>query len=150
MTAGKKERGPKFGMKATFLVFEIVGYAVVIAIIWLDEIFDLPSFVFQGPSTPFNWRESLFESAIVLVMAVISIWFTVRYINRIRYLEGFLLVCSFCKRVRVGENEWVPIEQYVTEHSDAVFSHGLCPECMEKHYGQYLKDEKAAKKPRQA
>jgi len=48
-------------------------------------------------------------------------------------LEGLLSVCSYCKRMRNTEGEWGSLERYIEQHSKAEFSHGVCPECYEKH-----------------
>ena len=53
-------------------------------------------------------------------------------------LTGMLPICSFCKKIQ-DDNQWQPIETYISKRSEASFSHGVCPECMEKHYGQILK-----------
>lgn len=52
----------------------------------------------------------------------------------IQTLEGIVPICMHCKRVRNGDNYWTQVEQYVAEHSNAKFSHGLCDECLDKHY----------------
>jgi hypothetical protein len=58
-----------------------------------------------------------------------------RRINKeLRILHGILPICAFCKKIRSGDNEWIVLESYITEHSEASFSHGLCPECLKKHY----------------
>lgn len=54
-------------------------------------------------------------------------------------LTGLLPICSFCKKIRDDKDQWQPIEAYISQRSQASFTHGLCPECLEKHYGQYLK-----------
>ena len=51
---------------------------------------------------------------------------------RVKQLRGLLPICSYCKRIRDDRNYWQQLETYVSEHSDAVFTHGLCPECYEK------------------
>ena len=51
---------------------------------------------------------------------------------RVRRLEGMLSICMQCKKIRTGNNDWHQLEQYIGENSDAVFSHGLCPDCLEK------------------
>ena len=51
---------------------------------------------------------------------------------RIKRLEGLLKICMQCKKIRTENNDWLQLEKYIGEHSDAVFSHGLCPECLEK------------------
>ena len=47
----------------------------------------------------------------------------------VKVLTGLLPICSYCKKVRNDGNYWEQIETYVSEHSDAQFSHGICPEC---------------------
>ena len=54
--------------------------------------------------------------------------------TRAKHLEGLLPICSYCKKIRDGENTWHSMEVYIREHSEAVFSHGICPECLKKHY----------------
>jgi DNA-binding response OmpR family regulator len=49
-------------------------------------------------------------------------------------LEGLLSVCSHCKRIRSANDSWGSLESYVEQHSSAAFSHGVCPECYEKHW----------------
>ena len=51
---------------------------------------------------------------------------------RVKRLQGLLPICSYCKRVRNDHNYWQQVEAYITEHSEAAFSHGICPECYEK------------------
>jgi len=55
-------------------------------------------------------------------------------LQRVKTLEGFLPICMYCKRVRNEKNFWQQVETYVTDHSHARFSHGICAECEEKHF----------------
>jgi hypothetical protein len=55
--------------------------------------------------------------------------------TKVRVLEGMLPICGFCKKIRDEAGAWHTLEGYITEHSEAVFSHGVCPECERKHYG---------------
>jgi phosphoserine phosphatase RsbU/P len=48
-------------------------------------------------------------------------------------LEGLLPICGYCKRIDDRSKGWQPIEQYVSSHSETQFSHGVCPECYQKH-----------------
>jgi K+-sensing histidine kinase KdpD len=52
-----------------------------------------------------------------------------------RVLSGLLPICSFCKRIRDQDGGWHPLELYISEHSEALLSHSLCPECTKAHYG---------------
>ncbi len=53
---------------------------------------------------------------------------------RVKTLSGLLPICAWCKNVRDDEGYWKSVESYVQSHTDARFSHCLCPECMEKHF----------------
>ncbi|MBI4468358.1 MAG: response regulator, partial [Acidobacteria bacterium] len=50
-------------------------------------------------------------------------------LSRVKQLQGLLPICSYCKRVRDDHNYWEQVENYVTAHSEAQFSHSICPEC---------------------
>jgi len=47
----------------------------------------------------------------------------------VKQLRGLLPMCSYCKKIRVDDKYWQQLEGYLTDHSDAEFSHGICPEC---------------------
>ena len=53
-------------------------------------------------------------------------------LSTVRQLKGLLPICSYCKRIRSDEDYWEQMESYIAHHSDAQFSHGICPGCMEK------------------
>jgi hypothetical protein len=52
-----------------------------------------------------------------------------------QHLEGLLPICSHCKKIRDTHDHWHRIETYIRERSDAEFSHGICPDCLKKFYG---------------
>jgi DNA-binding response OmpR family regulator len=51
----------------------------------------------------------------------------------VRQLEGLLPICSYCKKIRDEQEHWCQVEDYVTRKTEATFSHGICPECYERH-----------------
>jgi len=55
-------------------------------------------------------------------------------LSEVKTLRGFLPICSHCKKIRDDKGYWNQIESYIHKHSDAEFSHGICPECAEKYY----------------
>ncbi|MFA6472419.1 MAG: histidine kinase N-terminal 7TM domain-containing protein [Candidatus Latescibacterota bacterium] len=55
-------------------------------------------------------------------------------LSEIKTLRGFIPICSHCKKIRNDKGFWEQIEKYLGEHSEVEFSHGICPDCMEKHY----------------
>ncbi|MEI7671950.1 MAG: sensor with HAMP domain protein, partial [Deltaproteobacteria bacterium] len=50
----------------------------------------------------------------------------------IKQLRGFLPICSYCKKIRDDEGYWNQVEKYVSDHTEAKFSHGICPTCFER------------------
>lgn len=52
---------------------------------------------------------------------------------RVKQLEGIIPICSYCKKIRDEHDNWLQLETYICQHSEAVFSHGMCTECYEKH-----------------
>jgi sigma-B regulation protein RsbU (phosphoserine phosphatase) len=54
-------------------------------------------------------------------------------LTRVKQLQGLLPICSYCKKIRDDRNYWQQVEAYIAEHSEAIFSHGICPECFEKY-----------------
>ena len=123
------------------LLYEKVAFALIILLIWLDEIIDIPYLLLGAQSTPLNWRESLFESICIIILGSVIVRITGKTFERMKHLEGMLPVCASCKRIRDEKNNWQQIESYVRERSDAEFSHGICPECAEKLYPQFINNK---------
>lgn len=57
--------------------------------------------------------------------------------ERIKSIQGMLPICARCKKIRKDDGYWEQIEQYITAHPDATFSHSLCPECMRELYSEF-------------
>lgn len=55
-------------------------------------------------------------------------------IAKVNTLSGLLPICSFCKQIRDDQGYWQQVEKYVSKHSEASFSHSICPDCLRKHY----------------
>lgn len=54
--------------------------------------------------------------------------------SQVRQLSGLLPICSYCKQIRDDKGYWNQLEDYIQNHSEAEFSHGICQECAEKHF----------------
>jgi phosphoserine phosphatase RsbU/P len=50
---------------------------------------------------------------------------------RVKQLQGLLPICSYCKKIRDDQNYWQQVENYISKHSEAQFSHSICPDCYE-------------------
>lgn len=54
----------------------------------------------------------------------------------VKTLRGIIPICAWCKKIRDDKGFWQQVETYVSSRSDAIFSHGMCPECVDKHQRQ--------------
>jgi DNA-binding response OmpR family regulator len=61
-------------------------------------------------------------------------------LTHIHALSGLLPICSQCKKIRSDEGYWQQLEVYISDHCDAKFSHGICPDCVLEHYAEYAPD----------
>ncbi len=61
-------------------------------------------------------------------------------IQEIKVLKGILPICANCKKIRDDQGYWRQIEQYISDHSDARFSHGICQECAKLLYPEFYSD----------
>jgi hypothetical protein len=57
-------------------------------------------------------------------------------LNKVKLLTGLLPICSTCKKIRDDRDRWMNLEEYIGDHSEARFSHGICPDCMKKYYAE--------------
>ena len=60
-----------------------------------------------------------------------------KVLAQVKTLSGMLPICSGCKKIRDDQGYWNRIETYISEHSDAQFSHGICPDCAKKYFPGY-------------
>ncbi len=129
------------------LLREAIGFAVLLCLIWLDEIFDLPHRILGQEPDRGSLLEGAIESGVVILLAAGVFIVTAKLLKKVKLLEGVLPVCSFCKKIREGK-EWIPIESYIRDRSHADFTHGLCPDCVKEHYGHLQEKVKGPLKER--
>jgi hypothetical protein len=104
------------------------------------------AFIFFWDATP-NLTVSIVNTVIRVAVLLTIAYFinrTVRLSREVQRLEGLLPICSFCKKIRNEQSEWQHIETYISKHSQADFTHSICPDCTRTFYGDYID------KPRQA
>ena len=108
------------------LFLEVVGFSLAILISWITEWFD----------PPFSVSQVAIESFVILLLGAYTIHATRLLMGRIKRLEGFMVICASCKRVRI-DDRWVNIEDVMASGGDLLVSHGVCPQCAEIHYSAY-------------
>jgi len=63
-------------------------------------------------------------------------------LGEVKTLRGFLPICASCKKIRDDEGYWQQIEKYIQDHSEATFTHGICPECADRLYPEVRRKDK--------
>lgn len=143
--------GPRIIFPITFMLPIIVSawfcrsyYAYSLAVVQPLIRF---GFQFYWPF-PWNVTDSIINTAIRIIVFLLFAYFvslTARQARelakRVNLLEGILPICSLCKKIRDERNNWQPVEVYVSNRSEALFSHSLCPDCMNRDYKNVRSDE---------
>jgi hypothetical protein len=58
-------------------------------------------------------------------------------LERVKTLSGLLPICCACKKIRDDEGYWNEVATYLSQHSELKFTHGICPDCMQRLYGDF-------------
>jgi len=111
------------------------AFAGIILVTWVNEIYDLPYLMGLSDPSPVNYYEAAIETFWALFVLFLVLVSTRALLKQIRYLEGFLPVCSFCKKIRNDEGQWIELEQFMHEQTRVQMTHSLCPPCAMEHYG---------------
>ncbi len=130
----------------TIRLLAITQSAIIITLLLLtlgNEFLDLPHYLFHDTPTLYSQRmgEISIEVGIFFIITVVQVLLFIRLYRQIRTLEGFLLICANCKKIKNQAEQWQQIEHYISEHSDARFSHGICPECTQKLYPDFYNEK---------
>lgn len=107
---------------------EAVGFACLLALMALDEYLDLPKWLFGEVPTPLRHHEFIMESTAVCLVAAIVMAVTWLADVRLRRLKTLLVMCSWCRRVQLGER-WISIDTFLQERDATRAEYGLCPAC---------------------
>ena len=68
-------------------------------------------------------------------------------LNEVKTLQGLIPICMYCKQIQTDAGDWQQVEAYVRAHSDAEFSHGMCPACLKAHFPEFAQDQGAGRAP---
>lgn len=120
------------------------AFLFLIVLMWLEEVIDIPYILLGGPATPINWRESLFETVVIGIISVPIIRYTYKLLTKIGYLESLLPICASCKQIRMDQEFWKGIKKVVQERAATEFTHGICPDCIEKYYPELQRKSASA------
>lgn len=130
MRGSDSDRHKKKDGLFTIAFWQFMAFILLILCIWLNEILDVAMLWFGvAPSQP-NFFRGCVLTAMTFVVAVVTVGHT--YMQQKRVIRGLLTVCADCRKIRVNNEMWEQLDQYISDHSLALISHGLCPHCFEK------------------
>jgi phosphoserine phosphatase RsbU/P len=66
-------------------------------------------------------------------------------LDHVKTLRGIVPICTYCKKIRDDQGYWDQVEVYVRDHTEAKFSHGICPECAKNRYPEFVQDDAKVK-----
>jgi len=92
------------------------------------------------------WRNFLILLIVFFICVIVMTIYLYRKKLQIKTLKGLLPICAHCKKIRNDKGYYEHVENFISEHSEAIFSHGLCPDCMAELYPEYV-ERKQKKSP---
>jgi hypothetical protein len=111
------------------LWYECIGFGMLIMLSWVGGAQHWAEYLFGGKLQAGNWRDSAMETVLILCIWGVVFGLTKKLVNHLHYLEGFIRVCAWCRKVGYEDN-WVKLEHYFAEGFHIQTTHGMCPECL--------------------
>jgi hypothetical protein len=126
------------------VLYQNLGFLTILALCYLDDLIKLPSLIFSNHPFAFVHRQSTLDMLLVL-----AVWFLVststrRILDRIRYLEKFMRVCAWCRKINY-KGEWMPLEEFMRQGFDTPTTHGICTQCLHQQQAAIAKAEATRK-----
>jgi hypothetical protein len=105
-------------------------------------------FAWQWNGTvPWTMSMAIVNTSVRITVLIIIAYLTAkasrerRFLQQeVRTLQGLLRICMHCKKIANEQGEWQVLEDYIMHRAEVNFTHGLCPSCIQEHYGHYLKE----------
>jgi hypothetical protein len=123
---------------AKVLMYQSVGFLAIAALTWINECTNLHTLIFGNHPYISDFRESALEMLFILAVWFIVYRCTRRLFSHMRYLEGMMRVCSWCRRVGCN-GHWMPLEEFFEKRLHATTSHSICEECLEEQQLEFEK-----------
>jgi hypothetical protein len=124
----KKEPVPEHAvirLPLNYIAFwQAMTFFMLICAVWACEEFGL---LHDGPP---DFKRAALLTLVLILGGIIIVAHS--YLQERKALHGLLTICSYCRKVRIDENAWTQIEQFVVDHSSADFTHGVCPGCYQR------------------
>jgi len=128
------------GKSNRILWVEAIAFLMIIALSWLTEAIRIPHLLYGESFTP-NWNRAILRTVVIVLIWIWVHLATRQLLKRLHYLEEFLRVCGWCRKVSYG-NEWIEMESYLKSKFATKTSHGMCPDCLRRKKDEIVAAEK--------
>src|SRR5580704_4482539 len=113
------------------VLYQNLGFLGILVLCFLDDLLQLPGLIFSDHPFAFVYRRSTLD-----ILLVFGVWFLVsrstrRILERVQYLEKFMRLCAWCRRINF-KGDWMPLEEFMRQGFDTPTTHGICPKCLEQ------------------
>ncbi len=113
------------------VLYQNLGFLAILTICYLDDLLKLPTLIFSDHPFAFLFQQSTLSILLVLAVWLLVSTSTRRILERIHYLEKFMRVCAWCRRIHF-KGQWMRLEDFMQQGFDTPTTHGICAECREK------------------
>jgi hypothetical protein len=113
------------------LLWQSIGFLIVVVLTWSDAIFDLAHVILGLPHRPVDVNRTAITTAVLILLWMFSAYKIYLVVSRLSYLESFLHVCAWCRKIEY-DNRWLSLEAHFAQKTGGTVSHGICPECSRK------------------
>ena len=113
------------------LLWHGLGFIMLLVLTWCDSLFDLMHYLFGHAPRTANMGEIIIKSGVILLLWMGSAYKLYLIVSRLSYLEKFLHVCAWCRRIQ-HQDMWLSLEEHFQQQTGAMVSHGICPKCAER------------------
>lgn len=130
-------------------MYQNLGFLCILIICYMDELLRLPTLVFSENPFAFLYRRTTLD-----ILLVLAVWFLVststrRILERIHYLEKFMRVCAWCRKINY-QGEWMPLEEFMRQGFDTPTTHGICKDCLARQQEALARSRAAREKAKPA
>jgi hypothetical protein len=134
----------RIGKSRSWILWYVsIGFGFMMLLLWLEDLIGLSYLVFGGAPHVSDWRDAAMESLLLVIVWALVFSVTKRLLEHLLYLEGFLRVCAWCRKVGY-KDQWLTLENYFAQGFQVGTTHGVCPECfkkMEEDTAQFTREQ---------
>lgn len=111
---------------------------IIVVLTWSDAIFDLAHVILGLPHRDLDINRTAMTTVVIVLLWMGSAYKIYLIVSRLSYLESFLRVCAWCRKIE-HKDRWLSLEEHFVQKTGGQVSHGLCPKCYEKVMAQATK-----------